>query len=133
MPLGDPCQDLLEVGLRVDAVKLRRSHERVDRCCPLAATIRTGEEIVASSERNFTHRVLGDVVVCLEPSVGNEAGECFTPLDRVAERPGERRLGRQLGLGGFGPFEERLDQRRRLLAVFNPLGNGANRALSSIT
>jgi hypothetical protein len=53
MPLGDPCQDLLEVGLRVDAVELRRSHERVDGRCPLAAAIRAGEQIVASSERNF--------------------------------------------------------------------------------
>src|SRR4051794_18507663 len=49
-------------------------------------------------------------------------GECFAPLEDVAERLGERRLGRQLDHGRFGPGEERLEQRRRLLAVFNPLG-----------
>src|SRR5208283_3048801 len=36
---------------------------------------------------------------------------------------GEGRFGRQLGRSGFGPGEERVEQRCRLPAVFNPLGD----------
>ncbi len=67
------------------------------------------------------HRVLGDVVVHLEPSVSDEAGECLAPIDRIAERLGEFQLARKLGHGRFAPVKELLEQRRGLAPVFNPL------------
>src|SRR3954468_19965827 len=122
MPVGDPGQDVLEVGLWVQTVELGRDDKRVEGCRPLAAAVRSDKKIVLPPKRDFPHRVLGDVVDSLEPSVGDEAHQRLTPLEDVAERLGKCRLGRQLDHGRLGPDEEGLEQQRRLLTVFNPLG-----------
>src|SRR3954471_9305614 len=64
MPVSDPAQDVLEVGLRVQTVELCRDDKRIDGCRPLAAAIRPCKEIVLAPDCDFAHRVLGDVVVC---------------------------------------------------------------------
>jgi hypothetical protein len=69
------------------------------------------------------HGVLGDVVIDLETSVGEEARERLAPLDRIAERLGQFGLRRQLDHGCVGPCEECIEQRPGLLAVFHPLGD----------
>jgi hypothetical protein len=44
-----------------------------------------GEEIVLPAECDPADGVLGDVVVSFEATVGDEAREGITPLDRIAE------------------------------------------------
>ena len=77
---------------------------------------------IISTQSDTAHRVLSDVVVHLEPPVGDEAREFFAPIDRVAERLGEFQLARQLANGCFAPLEELLEQRCGLAPVFHPLG-----------
>jgi len=42
MPVGDPGEDVLEVGLRVQPVEPRRDDEGIDGCRPLAAVVGAG-------------------------------------------------------------------------------------------
>ena len=67
--------------------------------------------------RNISDRVIGDVVVGFEASVGDEVRERGTAFEDVAERLGQLRLRRQLGKHGFNPGEEGIKQRRGLGAV----------------
>ena len=48
MAVGDPGQDVLEVGLRIQAVEPRRADQRIDGCRPLTAAVGPREQIVFS-------------------------------------------------------------------------------------
>ncbi len=54
MALGDLGQDIPEVGFRVQTVELCRRHQGVDGRSPLAACIRTGEEVILPSMLIYT-------------------------------------------------------------------------------
>ena len=75
------------------------------------------------------HRVLGDIVVCLESAISYEARECLASRDDVAERLGQFQLARQLDHGRTDPDEERIEQRCRLLAMFHAFGGGGEPGL----
>ena len=61
---------------------------------------------IISTQSDTAHRVLSDVVVHLEPPVGDEAREFFAPIDRVAERFCQVQFARKFGHGRFAPIEE---------------------------
>jgi hypothetical protein len=52
MSLGDPGQDILEIGFRIEAVEPCRDDQRIDGCRPLAAAVGPGEQIVLPTERH---------------------------------------------------------------------------------
>jgi len=60
MTLCDPFENVAEIGFRVEAVELRRLHDRVDRCGALTAGVGTSEEVVLASERDAADSILGD-------------------------------------------------------------------------
>ena len=90
MTLGDLCQRIVEIGFRVDAVELCRLNEGVYGCRANTAGIRTGEEEILSPQSNDSHAVLSDVVVDFQPTVSDEAGEGFAPVDCITEGRSQR-------------------------------------------
>jgi len=87
-------QDIAEIAFWIYPVEPRRLNQGVDRRRPLAALVRTCEEIILPAERDAAHGVLGDVVVRLQTPVGEEEGQRLAPLERVAEGLGELGLRR---------------------------------------
>lgn len=63
------CQDIGEPGLRIDVVEFGSGNERVEGSCPPAAVVRTGEGLVAASDRNGTQLALGAVVRHAQPAL----------------------------------------------------------------
>ena len=52
MPVGDLGERILEIGLGIHAVELRRLGESVHGSCLIAAGIGAGEEVVLAPQRN---------------------------------------------------------------------------------
>ena len=125
MPLGDRRQDIAQIGFGVQAVELGVAHNGVVGSGPCSAGIGAGEQVVFPADGNASHGILGNVVVDLQPSVGDKSRQCFMPIDRVAERLGERGLRRQLCDRGMGPGEEVVQQRDQFAAPFESLGDGS--------
>ena len=92
--IGDLRENVAQVDLGVNVVELRCAHDGVDGGIPFSARIGTGEQVILPADGNSAHRVLGNVVVDLEPSVGDKSRQCFTPIERVAERLGQVSLRR---------------------------------------
>ena len=53
MPVGDLCQDILEVCLGIYAVELCGLHQCIDGCCTITACVGTTEEVVLPSQRHY--------------------------------------------------------------------------------
>src|SRR5215831_16890332 len=85
MTLGDLCQRILEIGFRVHTVELCRLNNGVYGRCAITTGIRTGEEKILAPQSNDSHGILGNVVVDFQPTVCDEAGEGFAPIDRIME------------------------------------------------
>ena len=60
-----------------------------------AADAGTGEQPVAPTDGNATQRAFGDIVVDLEPTTAEEAGERGPALGTIDDGLGHHRLGRQ--------------------------------------
>src|ERR1700745_1672321 len=95
MSVGNSGQDVLEVGLWVEAIELCRGHDGIDGCGSFPPGVGTDEEIIASADSIGALRICGNVVICLEPAVGQEACKLGPPAEDVAECLGEVQLGRQ--------------------------------------
>ena len=85
MTFGNLRQSVAQVCLWVDAVELRGVDEGVDGCGPVTAGVRTCEEIILPAHGDAAHGVLGNVVVHLQPPVGDEPGQSLAAVDRIAE------------------------------------------------
>jgi len=117
MPLRDPRESVAEIGLRVDAIELRRLYDRVDRRGTLAAGVGTGEEVILAPQCDGADGVLSDVVVSFKAAIGREPAERLAPCQGVPESIGQRGLGRELSQRSGCPVEEAVDQRGCLLAL----------------
>jgi hypothetical protein len=73
MAVGDAGEDVAQPGFRVEAVELGGADERVHRRGAVAAGVGAGEGPVPAAQRDAAQRVLGDVVVRLQPGVVEEA------------------------------------------------------------
>ena len=73
--IGDACEDVGEVGLRVDAVHLGGLDDGVEAGGALAAGVGAAEEIVLPAQNQGPHGALGGVVRHLQPAVGDVAGQ----------------------------------------------------------
>ena len=115
------------VGLTADTTAAVGSTDQAavaKRLGEIASGIGPGEQIVLAAQRYGAHRILGHVVVRLQPSVGDEARHGLAPCDGVSERFGKFELARQLGQSLPSPVEERVQQRCGLAAVLDPFGSG---------
>jgi len=85
---GDAVEDVVEIGLRVEPVELRRSEQGEDGGGAFYAGVRSLEEIVLSSERDDAQSAFGGVVVDFQLSIVDEARE-----RKRAQRIARRRVG----------------------------------------
>ena len=90
MAFADAVEDVGQPDLRVHAVELGGLEQRIRRGRPLAAAIRAGEQLVLAPDRDAVQRVLGKVVVDLEPSVLGVGEQRGLQLDGIAQRLGKR-------------------------------------------
>ena len=57
--VGDAFEDVVEIELRVEAVELGSTEQRVDRGSSLTAGVGAAEEVILPSERNGAQRTFG--------------------------------------------------------------------------
>jgi hypothetical protein len=77
--VGDPGENILEVGLPVQTVELCRDDKRIEGCRPLAATIRSCEQVVMSAQRNHSaSRSRRCCCVCLENAPARDVARTTT-------------------------------------------------------
>ena len=93
---GDLGDDVGDIGLWLDAVHLGRLDHRIDRGGTRAAGLGAGEQPVLAADGDGADRALGNIVVDLEPTVAEEAGERLPSPGAITNGLGRRRLGRQL-------------------------------------
>jgi hypothetical protein len=67
--VGDPGQDIGEIGLRIDAVELCRLDQRVHSSCASATGIGPGKEVILAANSNAAQGALGRIVVEAEAAV----------------------------------------------------------------
>lgn len=67
--VGDACEHVGEIVLRVDAVELGAFDQRVHRCGPSAAGIGAGEEPVLAADGDAAQNAFGGVVVEREAAI----------------------------------------------------------------
>src|SRR6185436_7065365 len=109
--LGYARQDLAQVRLRVKPVELGRLHQTVDRRGPLAARIRTHEEVVAAAKRDPSQRAFRRVVVDLDAAVVPGTRQRPPARERVADHLGQFRLRRHLADHAGEPGTHVVEQR----------------------
>ena len=80
----DACDDVGDVGLRVDAVEFAGFHERGDDGPVLGTAVRAGEECIFAIECDRPDGALNNVGVDLDAAVVEEAGEALPARECVA-------------------------------------------------
>ena len=73
MSVNDLGECLTEIALRVHIVEPGGLHDGVHGCGPVAAAVGAGKEVVLASKGDAAHGVLGNIVVDLEPGIGDKA------------------------------------------------------------
>lgn len=112
---SDPSDDVGDVSLRLDAVKLADLDNGVDRSSAFAADLRPGEQPVLAADGDAAHRTLGDIIVDLETAIVEDPRERGPALATIGDRLGHLRLGREAPQGIVEHGTQVLDQRRGTL------------------
>src|SRR3954451_11827583 len=94
--IGKPGEDVAQVGFRIEAVELCGLDQRVDGSGSLAAGVRAGEQIVLAAQSERPDGAFGGVVVDLQSTVVEVAGERRPACKRIADGRREISLGREL-------------------------------------
>ena len=81
---GELVENVGEIGQWRETVEGGRTHEAVERSGAVSATVRTGEEIVGSSDCYVTDLAFAEIVVEAESAVVEEASECRPLVEDVA-------------------------------------------------
>ena len=81
-------QHVSEPGLWIDVVHLAGFDQGIDGRGTMAASVRTGEGPVSSSDRHTPQRSLGGVVRKTDAAVVEEAGERCPAVEKVVDRLG---------------------------------------------
>ena len=109
--ISDIGQNMGQVSTRVDTIEFAAPDERVHRCSPLAPAIGTDEHKIFSSEADAAQRVFREIIVYLDRAVIAVQDQRGPLIQRVVDRLGRLRLGRQcFELGpkpGFVGIEQR--------------------------
>src|SRR6202795_5376375 len=79
-------QHVSEPGLRIDVVHLAAFDKGIDGGGTMAASVRTGEGPVSSSDRHTPQRSFGGVVRKTDAAVVEEAGERCPAVEKVVDR-----------------------------------------------
>ncbi len=66
---GNQGENVVEIEFRIEAVELGRTEQRVDRRGPLAARVRSGKEVILSSQGDHAQSPFCRVVIDLELTV----------------------------------------------------------------
>ena len=85
MAVDHGLEHVVEVGVGLDVVELRRGDAGADRAPSLCAAIATGEEMGLAPQRHGPDGALDGVVVELDAAVVEEAGECRPACERMAD------------------------------------------------
>ena len=60
--IGDPCEDIAQIGFWVETVQLGRADQAVNRCGPLTAGIRACEKVILASQNHRSQSAFGRVM-----------------------------------------------------------------------
>jgi hypothetical protein len=93
--IGYVGQHMAQPGLGVNTAQLDRADQRVDDGGTLAATVGTGEQVVAAANRDPAQRSLGGRVVDLDDAVVAVAQQRWPQVQCVVDRRRCVRLARQ--------------------------------------
>ena len=111
---GDALEHMTQVEVRIEPVQAAGSDQAVESRGRLATGVGACEQVViATAEYQGTDRALGGVVVDLDGSVLDVAGERRPARQRVLDRLRERRLRRQHGQRLAEPRQPHLRPRRQ--------------------
>jgi len=87
--VDDLCDDVDEVGVRLDADELADFDQRGDDGPMFAAAVRAGEECVFAAQRDRPDRAFDDVGVDLGAAIVEEPDQALPTRERIADRFGE--------------------------------------------
>jgi hypothetical protein len=106
-------EDLVQIDLRVETVELGGAEQGLDGCGAFSAGVGACEEEILASERDDAQRAFSGVVVDLELSIIDIAGQRTPARERVADRGGGVGLPGELAERGLKPDAEFVEQRLR--------------------
>ncbi len=76
----------MEIALRIHTVQFARPDKSCTATAPLTTMIRAEEQPVLSPQTHQPQRVLGDVIIHLNPAIFCIAGQCRPLVQRIRER-----------------------------------------------
>ena len=117
--VGDTGENVGEVELRVEAVKLGGFDQRVHGGGTVTAGIGTDEEIILTTDCDTAQRALGGIVVKSQSSVVEATAECEAATAHVAEGGGKLGFAGELSYGLVRPGGKRRRDRLRALLAFS--------------
>ena len=124
----DACENVGQIGLRIDAGHLRRFDDGVDTSGALSAGIGATEEVIFAAENWRSHAALGGVVAHFQPAVCQVAQQRVPSCEGVADSSGERAL-------AADPFQGALEELLQLVqsrpGVLDARGQASIRRLSA--
>src|SRR5216684_4025458 len=94
MPLDHALEDVLEIGVRLYAVELRRGDEGADDSPTATTAVGAGEQMVLAPEGDGPDGAFDRIVVEFDAAVVEEAAERRPARKRVADRLSESAAGR---------------------------------------
>jgi len=106
--ISDLCEEIGEIGLRIDAIHLAGLGDGVDAGGALAAGVGAAEEIVLSAQNRRLHRALSGIVRHLQAPIGQIAFECRPSREAIADGLCERTL-------ATDPAERGVEKRLQLI------------------
>ena len=107
-------QNVLDVGLRINAVELARLDERGDASPIGCALVAAGEQRVLASKRDRTDRALDRIGVHLDAAVGDKAHEAIPMFEAIADCAGNDRFAGHAPEFAFEPRFKSIDERLTL-------------------
>ena len=85
--VGNSCQHLAQIALRIEPVELGRPHEAVDRRRAFAARVRAHDEVVLAPQADAPQCALGGIVVDLDAAIVEVARQRSPPRQRAPIAP----------------------------------------------